>query len=256
MSTANTVLKRVNFSDVEPQHTEKQLKTHLADNLQLLNTLLSNNTQYTWDNLMAPLEEADDALSRFWSPVSHLNSVMNSDALRDAYQACLPHLSDHSTTLGQHEALYAAVSSISTGDGFAALDTAKQKVIEHELRDFKLAGVALPDNQKARYAEITKLLSTLTSKYSDNVLDATNAWTHHIEDQGELAGLPAHAIAQAQEAAEAEGKTGYLLTLQFPCYYAVITQADNRALRQKLYDAYVTRASDVGTHTDLSLIHI
>ncbi|MGO2342502.1 MAG: oligopeptidase A, partial [Vibrio litoralis] len=193
-----------------------------------------------------PLTETDDRLSRLWSPVSHLNSVQNSEELREAYEACLPLLSEYGTWVGQHKGLYEAYKALKASDEFASLNTAQQKSITDALKDFELSGIGLPANEQKRYGEISKRLSELGSKFSNNVLDATMGWTKHITDEAELAGMPESAMAAAKANAEAKELDGWLLTLEMPSYIPVMTYCDNQALRQEMYEAFVTRASDRG----------
>ena len=235
------------FSAIRPEHVRPAIETILADNRARLNTLLDGGP-YTWDNLVAPLEEMEERLSRAWSPVSHMNSVVNSDALREAYNACLPLLSDYATEMGQNEALFAAFREIAEGNEYQRLDTAQRKVIDNALRDFRLSGIDLPAAGRQRYREIMQSLSSLTSRFEENLLDATQAWNKHVTDRELLAGLPDSAIDLARQQAENRGLDGWLLTLDFPSYYPVMTYADNRELREEVYRAYVTRASDEGPH--------
>ncbi len=234
------------FHAIRPEHVESAVDTLLARNRERLQALLDATDHYTWDNLIRPLEAMDDALNRAWSPVSHLNGVMNSEALRGAYNACLPKLSEYATEIGHNEGLYRAYRSIRDGDGYARLDAPQRKVIDDALRDFHLSGVDLPLDQKARYKEIMQSLSRLSAKFSENVLDATQGWKKSITDESLLAGLPPSAKQLARQSAKAEGRDGWLLTLEFPSYLPVLNYADNRELRQELYTAYATRASDQG----------
>ena len=188
----------------------------------------------------------DDRLGRVWSPISHMNSVVNSDELRDAYNNCLPKLSEYGTEMGQNVELYKAYQAIKDSAEFKKLDEAQKKIINNALRDFHLSGIDLPEEKKKRFRDIKQQLSKLTSKYEENVLDATQAWSKHITEKKQLAGLPDSALAMAKQAAEAKELDGWLFTLNFPSYYAVITYADDRALREEIYQAYSTRASDQG----------
>ncbi len=234
-----------NFDEVQVDQIESAISQHLQDNLDAVNTL-SQQANPTWASLVEPLEELDDVLSKAWSPVSHLNSVMNSDALRAAYNACLPKLSAYSTELGQNKALQQAYQKIKDSDEFAKLTTAQQKTINNALRDFHLAGVDLPANKKKRYGEIRSRLSELSSKFSENVLDATNKWEKHITDKTQLAGIPESSLAGFAQAAQAKSLDGWLLTLDFPCYLPVMTYCENAELRKEMYTAFATRASDQG----------
>ena len=234
------------FSQIKPEHVKPAIEQAIADCRAEIEQALDGNNEPTWDNLVAPIEEVDDKLSRIWSPVSHMNSVINSDELRDAYESCLPLLSEYGTWVGQHKGLFEAYKSIKASETFASLTQAQKKTITDSLRDFELSGIGLPADQQHRYGEISKRMSELGSKFSNNVLDATMGWTKHISDEKELAGMPESALAAAKAAAEAKELDGYLLTLDIPSYLPVMTYCDNQALRRELYEAYVTRASDRG----------
>jgi oligopeptidase A len=234
------------FSQIKPEHIQTAVEQAIAKCRNTIETLLAQNSHYTWDNLIAPLEQSDDEFSQIWSPVSHMNSVTSSDALREAHDACLPLLSDYGTFVGQHQGLYQAYKSIHESAEFTHLPQAKKMAIEQSLRDFELSGIGLDDEQKVRYGEIVKRLSELTSLYSNQLLDATQAWHKLITDESELAGLPDSAKAAAKAMAEEDGKSGWLFSLDFPSYLPVMTYSENRALREECYRAFVTRASDQG----------
>jgi oligopeptidase A len=236
------------FSKIKPEHVKPAIDTLLAESRQLVEHLLQQNSRYSWDNLVEPLDAMDDRISRAWSPVSHMNSVVNSEALRETYNECLPILSEYGTEMGQHEGLYRAYRSIADGDEYQRLDTAQKKVIDNALRDFRLSGIELDQAARDRYKTIQQELSKLTSQYSDNVLDATNAWHKQLTDESLLAGLPESARSLAKQTAEQRDLKGWVFTLEFPSYYPVLTYADNRELREELYSAYVTRASNQGPH--------
>jgi oligopeptidase A len=236
------------FSQITAKHVEPAIDTLLAENRKTVDALLSATEKYNWDNLVQPLEEMEDRLSRVWSPISHMNSVVNNEALRNAYNTCLPKLSEYSTEMGQNVHLYQAYKTIKDSYQYQQLDVAQKKVIDNALRDFHLSGVDLPDDKKARFKEIQQQLSKLTTKYEENVLDATQGWTKHIVDQIHLAGLPESARAMAKQAAARKQLSGWLFTLDFPSYFAVMTYADDRDLRSEMHQAYVTRASDQGPH--------
>ncbi len=235
------------FMDIKPEQIEPTLDHLLSTGRTEVKSLLENNTKYSWENLIAPLEVIDNEMERMWSPVSHMNGVVNSPELRDAYNACLPKLSEYSTEMGQNKDLFNAIQQIQDDQVELGLDSAQQKSLQDSLKGFRLSGVDLSDEKKKRFSEISKELSTLTSNFSDNVLDATNAWTKNISQEADLAGLPETAIEQAAEAAKQRDQKDWLLTLEFPSYYAVMTYADDRALREEVYKAYSTRASDQGT---------
>ena len=234
------------FAQIKPEHVEPAIDSLLAENRRTVEQLLSGTNEYTWDNLVQPLEDMDDRLSRAWSPVSHMNSVMNSEALRDAYNACLPKLSEYGTEMGQNVGLYEAYKAVKDSSDYDRLDTAQKKVIENALRDFHLSGVDLPNDKKDRFKEIRQQLSQLTTKFEENVLDATQGWTRQVEDEARLAGLPESAQAMAKQAAAQKELNGWLFTLDFPSYFAVMTYADDRDLRSEMHEAFVTRASDQG----------
>lgn len=232
------------FSQIRPEHVVPALEEILAENTAQIQSLLDNQTEYSWENLMVPWEQIKDRLNHLWSPVSHLNSVMSQDSLRAAYKDCLPKLSTYHTQQGQNTELYQAVLSLTQRADYAHLSAEQKKVIEHTLRDFELSGVALNNEQKHRYQMMTQQLSELCNRFSDNVLDATQAWFFHTEAADTLSGLPSHALTMAAEAAKQRHLPGWVLTLDHPCYVAVMSYADNRTLRQNVYKAYITRASD------------
>lgn len=234
------------FSQIKPEHVKPAVEQAIADCRAQIEQSLKDNTNPSWDNLVSPIEEADDRLSRLWSPVSHMNSVVNSDELREAYESCLPLLSEYGTWVGQHKGLFDAYKSIKASDNFAELTQAQKKTITDALRDFELSGIGLPADEQHRYGEISKRMSELGSQFSNNVLDATMGWTKQVTDVEQLAGMPESALAAAKAAAEAKELDGYLLTLDIPSYLPVMTYCDNQELRKELYEAYVTRASDRG----------
>jgi len=236
------------FSKIDADHIEAAIDQLLADARRTIADCLANHQTYDWDNLIEPIDSTEDRLNRAWSPVSHMNSVVNNESLRAAYNACLPKLSEYASEVGQNQALYQAYRSIRDSKVFDTLDRAQQKVIDNALRDFHLSGIDLPEAQQQRYKAISQQLSRLASQFEENLLDATNAWHKLISHVDDLAGLPESALTQARQAAEAEGKDGWLINLQFPSYLAIMTYADNRELRREHYQAFVTRASDVGPH--------
>ncbi|ADC61268.1 oligopeptidase A [Allochromatium vinosum] len=233
------------FNLIRPEHIEPAVDARLAECREAIERLTREVAVPTWENFVEPLDEVDDRLNRTWSPVGHLNGVLNSEALRAAYNACLPKLSEYGTEVGQNEALFQAYRAVAAQEH---LDAAQRKLLENALRDFHLSGVDLPPEKKARYKAISQELSQLTSKYSENVLDATNAWSKHITDQTRLTGLPESALALARQNAERQGLDGWLFTLDMPYYLPVMTYADDRELRFKFYEAFGTRASDQGPH--------
>ena len=234
------------FADFKPEHVAPAVEQLLTENRALIARLTADPAAATWDNFVGPLADANERLHRAWGQVGHLNAVMNSPALREAYNANLPHITQYYTELGQHAGLHRKFKALRAGGGFAALSPAQQKIIDNELRDFRLGGADLGPAEKKRYTEISDRLSMLGSRFSDNLLDATNAWTHVITDPAGLAGLPEDARAAAREAAEADQRAGWKFTLHAPSYMPVLQYADDRALRERLYHAYVTRASEFG----------
>ena len=234
------------FSQVDPEKIEQQISDILSQNLNRIDDLLQQTDGFDWSNLMQPLEDLDDTLHNAWSPVSHMNSVVNSDALRKAYNGCIPKLSDYSSSIGHNKTLFKAIESIANSEDFPHLSVAQQKILQNEIRDFKLTGIDLPEQEKKQHAEISKTLSQLTTKFEENVLDATNGWIKQITDDRLLQGIPEHAIASAKAAAKQRELEGFVFTLEFPSYYAVMCHANSRELRQEMYTAYCTRASDQG----------
>lgn len=234
------------FSQIKPEHVLPAIKQTLDNCRNTIETVLKNNSEYTWDNLIQPIDEMDEKFGRAWSPVSHLNSVKNSPELRQAYEACLPLLSQYSTWVGQHKPLYQAYKQLKQSEHYNTLSKAQKKVIDNALRDFDLSGIGLPDDKQKRYGEIVAKLSELSSQYSNNVLDATMGWSKLITDINQLSGLPESALSAAKQQAEAKGQEGWLLTLDMPSYIPVMTYCDNRDLRFEFYQAYNTRASDQG----------
>ncbi|MCR3972874.1 oligopeptidase A [Aeromonas veronii] len=234
------------FSQIKPEQVQPAVIQAIADCKQKISDVLAQRDPHTWDSLIAPLEEVNDRLSRIWSPVSHLNSVLNSEALREAHDACLPLLSEFQTYVGQHEGLYQAYLALSQSDDFPLLSGAQRKEIQNTLRDFRLSGIGLPAEAQQRYGEIQARLSELASRFSNNVLDATQGWHKLVDDEAELAGLPESVRAAARQMAELKGKEGWLFTLDIPSYLPVMMYADNRELRAEMYEAFTTRASDQG----------
>ncbi|MFO7549834.1 MAG: oligopeptidase A [Haliea sp.] len=233
------------FSAIRPEHVVPAVSSLIERNKRRIEELLATPGPHSWDSLLQPIEDMEDELAQCWSPVGHLNGVLNSEALREAYNACLPLLSEYTTWMGQHTALYEAYRDLAQRSDFDDLPQDRRQAVNNALRDFRLAGVALPTAQKQRYAELQQRLSELGSRFSDNLLDATNAWTKQVTAE-QLAGLPATALASARQAAEQKGLEGCLLTLEYPSVYPVLTYCDDRTLRQEVYTANVTRASELG----------
>ncbi len=234
------------FDQVKPEHVSPAIGQLLEEGRALVAKLVADAQAPTWDNFARPLEDFEEKLSRAWSQVSHMNSVVNTPELREAYNANLPLLTAFYADLSQNEALYAKFKAIRVGNDFDGLNPAQKKIIENELRDFRLGGAELPEAEKARFKAIQEELSTLSARFEENLLDTTNDFALYVEQASELAGIPEDALQAAREAAEADGRTGWKFTLHFPSYMPVLQYADNRALREKLYYAYATRASEFG----------
>jgi oligopeptidase A len=234
------------FPAIEASHVEPAIRQLLEGNRRTLAALLADGTE-GWDGLVAPIERMHHRLARAWSPVGHLNGVMNSDELRVAYNACLPLLTAYHTELAQNAELCAAYQRVLDHDG-PRLDAAQRKLLDNALRDFRLAGVSLPADRKQRFGQVMERLASAQAKFDENVLDATNAWSRHVAEEAELAGLPANTVQRARQTAEAAGQSGWLLSLDAPNYQAVMTHAESETLRREFYEAWVTRASDQGPH--------
>lgn len=234
------------FDQIQPDHVLPAIETIIEDNQAALSQQLSALTDVSYDQLVEVLEAREDRLSRAWSPVGHLNAVMNSAELRGVYAQAQQKLTEYSTALAQNEELFRAFEKLAASEEFKNLSRAQQKTVSNTLRDFRLAGVALPAEEKKRYGEIKQRLSELSTQFANNVLDATQGWYKQVEETDALQGLPESALDSARQAARARGLSGYLLTLDAPSYIAVMTHADDRALREEMYRAYVTRASSQG----------
>ena len=235
------------FDRIQPTHIVEAIQQRIAACKTTIEQVLERG-DFSWEGLVVPLEQVDDLLERSWSPVSHLNAVMSEPALRQAHDQCLPLLSEYSTYVGQHEGLYQAFKQLRESAEYEHLNAAQQQVVKHTLRDFELSGIALPKAQKQRYAEIQAQLSELASTFSNQLLDATDGWHLLVTDESQLAGLPETAVQAARAAAEEHQQQGWRFGLDFPSYQAVMTYADSPELRRTLYEAYTTRASDMGPH--------
>jgi len=249
MSTpAFSTEKLPHFKAIVPKHIGSNLRNLLTKHRAKLNTLLFTGGPYNWDNLLQPLEDMSDELNQFWSPISHLHAVNENEALRDAYNHALVQLTDYHTEISQNEPLFNAISSIANSDEFNKLQAAQRKIIENDIRDFKLSGVHLPPDKKTRLAALQQELSQLTTKFSENILDATHAFTYHTLDAKQIEGLPTQALQLAIDNAKQRGLEGYVLTLDYPSYSTAIKHLKQRELRKMLYEAYATRASDCGPY--------
>jgi len=237
--TALPAFDRIRAGDVEPAIREllQRSRGEVAT--------LEGQPHPTFENTVLPLEQLAHRLSRTWSPISHLNGVLNSDELRASYNACLPLLSNYWTDLAQSEPLYQAYRSIATNPA-ATLDGAQRRVLERALEDFRLAGVGLPKERKERYKTVVQELALLGAKFEENVLDAMNSWTRHVTESAELAGINPVIVEQARTRAAEKGLEGWLFALEQPTYVAIMTDADSPALRRDFYEAWSTRASERG----------
>jgi len=233
------------FADIRPEHVEPAIQALLTENRARIEELAAL-TNPSFASLVEPLEDMQHRLSRVWSPVSHLNAVMNSPSLREAYNACLPLLSAYQTDLAQSEPLYRAYQQIAAREG-PSLEPTQRRVLEHALRDFRLAGVGLDSARKERFKAVMLELTQLQAKFEENVLDATNGWRHTADDRHSLEGLNQTIVEQARRRAEDLGSRGYILSLDQPTYVAVMTDEQSPALRRAFYQAWTTRASDRGS---------
>ncbi len=235
------------FAEIRPEHVAPAMQQLLAENRALITRLLGDSTPPTWQNFVAPMEDANERMSRAWGPVGHLNAVSNNAELREVYNATLPIVTQYYAELGQNLALFSKFKALRNSAEFSTLSAARKKIIENELRDFRLGGAELPDAQKPRYLEIQERMAILSARFSDNLLDATNDYTLLIENKDELSGLPDDVLQAAQEANTVSPmKSGWLFTLKAPSYMPIMQYANNRALREKIYLAYSTRASEFG----------
>jgi oligopeptidase A len=233
------------FSQIDTQDIVLTIKKAI-DNCKAVIEEVVENGQATYAQVIERIEDTDDVLSKMWSPIGHMNSVVSSDKLREAHDACLPMLSEFGTWVGQHKGLFTLYQQLHASDEFASLNEAQQKVVTNAIRDFTLSGVGLEDDKKKRYANIQSRLSDLSSTFGNNVMDATMAWTKQVIDETELAGLPGSAKAAAAQAARKKDLKGWLFTLDIPSYLPVMLYADNGELREEMYRAYSSKASDQG----------
>jgi oligopeptidase A len=232
------------FAAVKPEHVTPAIDLLLSDCRAGVAGLTDPATPATWNDFVAPLEDVNERLSRAWDVVGHLHGVLDSPALRDAYNANQPKVVQYWTELGHNERLFEKYRALRASAEYARLDPVQQRIVDHELRDFRLAGAELSPDRKKRFAEIQDELARLGTRFSENVLDATNAFALYVEDRAELAGVPDDVLDGAREAAARDGRSGWKITLQAPSYIPVIQYADSRRLRERIYHAYSTRASE------------
>jgi oligopeptidase A len=234
------------FAEFKPEYVTPAIDQLLADCRAAVARAEAADTPAEWDAFVAPLDDANERLGRAWGQVSHLHSVMDSPELREVYNENLPKITVYYAELGQNEALFAKFKALKASAGYAALAAPRQKIVENELRDFRLGGAELPDDKKVRFMQVQEELAQLSAKFEENILDATNDYALIIDEQDELAGIPEDVLETARAAAEAAGTTGWKFTLHMPSYLPVMQYADSRELRQIMYRAYVTRASEFG----------
>lgn len=233
------------FADIGTEHITPAVEQLLADNRAIIAGIRRDAAVPTWQNFVQPMVDANEHLSRAWGQVSHLNAVVNSPELREIYNANLPHVTQYSAELGQDQALFEKFKQFRNSEEFEGLNRARKKIVENELRDFRLGGAELPPQEKERFLKIQEELSALSSRFNDNLLDATNSFMLHVENADELSGIPDDVLETARETAAKDGAPGWKFTLHAPSYLPVMQYADNRALREKMYRASSTRASEL-----------
>jgi oligopeptidase A len=234
------------FAEFKPEFVTPAIDQLLADCRSAVDHAMAAGTPADWDAFVAPLDDANEKLGRAWGQVSHLHSVMDSPELREAYNANLPKITIYFAEMGQNEALFGKFKALKARPDFAALSAARKKIVDNELRDFRLGGAELPADKKARFMQVQEELAQLSAKFEENILDATNAFALFVDDAAQLAGVPDDVLDAMRAAAETDGKSGWKITLHMPSYLPVLQYADNRELREQLYRAYVTRASELG----------
>ena len=234
------------FATIRTEHITPAVEALLTENRALIKRLTATSVAATWDSFVAPLEDANEHLGRAWGVVGHLHGVLDSPELREAYNANQPGIVQYWTELGQNLALFEKYKALRASTEFASLKGQQQKIIDNEIRDFRLSGAELSEEKKQRYAQIMDELARLSTKFSENVLDATNAFSTTVEDLADVAGIPEDSLELAAEAAQKAGAKGWKFTLHAPSYMPVMQYADNRDLRETIYRAHVTRASEFG----------
>ncbi|MGF6568794.1 oligopeptidase A [Paraburkholderia sp. GAS333] len=237
------------FGEIRPEHVTPALDVLLADAAAAVERAALPITPASWADVVEPVERATEPLSRAWSVIGHLNAVADTPELRAVYGENLPRVTEFWSSVGQNLALYEKYKALNASSDFASLTGERKKILGNALRDFRLSGAELPEDKKPRFAELQEQQAALSKAFSDHVLDATNAYAYVVEagSEAQLAGLPEDVIEAAKEAAEREGKTGYKFTLHFPSYFPVMQYSENRQMREAMYRAYVTRASELGT---------
>jgi len=253
MSATNPLL---DFSDlprfdaIKPEHVTPAIDALLEQNRAVVAQLEAPIAQVSWENFVEPLEDSTEKLGRAWGVIGHLNAVIDTPELRAVYNESQPKVTEFWTALAQNLALFEKYKALQAGPGFAALSPARKKIIENAVRDFRLGGAELPEDKKPRFAEIQEKHAAISTRFSENVLDATNDYALYVDTDAELAGLPDDVKQAARAAAEKDGKGGYKFTLHFPSYFPLLQYADNRALRETIYRANATKASELGANPD------
>jgi oligopeptidase A len=235
------------FSRIRAQHVAPAVEALIAQGSATIERVAAADAAPTWESFVEPLDDANERLSRAWSQVSHLNAVMNAPDLRDAYNAALPLVTQFFAAQGQDQRLHAGFKALRASPEFERCSPARRRFIDNQLRDFRLGGAELPPPRKARFLAVQEEMARLASRFQDNVLDATNAFGLYVTDEGELSGIPRDVCETAREAARKEGREGWKLTLHMPCFQPVMQYADHAGLREKMYRAFYTRASDLSS---------
>ncbi|GAO36880.1 oligopeptidase A [Sulfuricella sp. T08] len=234
------------FPEIKPEHVTPAVDALLAENRALVDRLAAEASAPGWDSFVQPLEDANERLSRAWGQVSHLNAVVNSPELREVYNENLPKITAYYADLSQNLALFGKFKALRSAPEFEALSAPRKKIIDNEVRDFRLGGAELAEDKKPRFKAIQEELSALSARFEENLLDATNDFGLFVENKSELSGIPADALQAARETAQKDDKPGWKFTLHAPSYMPVMQYAENRGLREQIYRAYVTRASEFG----------
>ena len=234
------------FDAITPSDVQPAIDLLLANNRALVERLTSDEVPATWSTFAAPLADEIEQLSRAWGVVGHLHSVNDIPEWREAYNGMLPEVSRFFAELGQNLKLFAKYKAIRESSEYATLTPAQRKIVDNEIRDFRLSGAELPEDQKPRFQAISEELASLSAKFSENLLDATNAFAQFVTDEAKLAGIPDDVRQAAREAAEKDGKPGWKFTLHMPSYLPVMQYAEDRELRATMYRAYATRAAEFG----------
>lgn len=234
------------FASIRREHIPPAVDELIAYGRSTIERVAALDSSPTWETFVEPLDDANEKLARVWTQITHLNAVVNTPELRDAYNAALPKVTQYFSEQGQDQRLHAGFKALAAARDFATMPAARRRHVELELRDFRLGGAELPPPQKARFLAIQEELAAQGSRFQDNVLDATNAFGLYVEDEAELSGIPADVLHTAREAASKEGRTGWKLTLHMPCYMPVMQYADHHGIRERMYRANMTRASEFG----------